>query len=91
MGIVKLRGYLAVPDTDVALVQKYAPEHIRLSRAEPGCLKFDFWQDPTDPNKFLLDEAFVDREAFDLHTTRARASEWGQVSAHLERHFTIEE
>lgn len=88
---VKLTGFLAVPDSEISLVQEYAPEHIRLSRAEPGCLKFEFWQDPENPNKFLLDELFKDRAAFDLHTARAKASEWGQISAHLTRHFIIEE
>ena len=91
MTIVKLTGHIDVPDTDIEIVEKYAPEHIRLSRAEPGCLKFDFWQDAENPNIYRLDEAFKDREAFDLHTARAKASKWGKVSSHLVRHFTMEE
>lgn len=91
MGIVKLTGFLEVPDTDIALVQKHAPAHIRLSREEDGCLKFDLWQDAIDPNKFRVDEAFKDRAAFELHSKRAKASEWGQKTAHLDRQFTIDE
>ena len=91
MGVVKLTGHIDVPDADIEMVQTFAPEHIRLSRAEKGCLKFELWQDADNPNIFRLDEAFKDRAAFEVHSARAKASEWGQVSAHLTRHFTIEE
>lgn len=91
MAIVTVTGHLDVPDADIELVQKYSPDHIRLTLAESGCLKFEFLQDAGNPNIFHLDEAFESREAFDLHIARAKTSKWGQVSAHLKRNFTISE
>ncbi len=37
------------------------------SRAEPGNLRYDLWQDRSDPNRFILDELYVDAEAVDAH------------------------
>lgn len=37
------------------------------SRAEPGNLRYDLWQDREDPDRFVLDELYVDAEAVDTH------------------------
>lgn len=37
------------------------------SRAEPGNLRYDLWQDQSDPNRFILDELYVDADAFAAH------------------------
>ena len=75
---------------EAAIVRTYLPEHIRLSRAEPGCLKFNVV--PTDdPLVWRLDEAFVDRQAFEAHQARTRSSIWFQVSSDLGRDFRVEE
>lgn len=37
------------------------------SRAEPGNLKWDIWQDQTNPQRFLLDELYVDKGAAVAH------------------------
>ena len=62
------------------------PEHISLSRAEPGCLHFDIWQDD-DPLVWHLAELFADADAFAAHTARTRASAWGQASGGIRREF----
>ncbi|WP_103256345.1 putative quinol monooxygenase [Tabrizicola aquatica] len=73
---------------DADLVRQHLPEHIRLSRAEPGCLTFRV--EPTDdPLVWRLDETFADRAAFEAHQTRARASDWFRVTAHLLRDFNV--
>ena len=65
------------------------PDHIRLSREEPGCLHFDLWQDE-DPLVWHLSELFVDADAFAAHGARTKASDWGRESAdfqfQLDRH-----
>jgi quinol monooxygenase YgiN len=77
----------ATPE-DAALVAAKLPEHIRLSRAEPGCLTFNV--NPTmDPLIWQLDESFVDRPAFEAHQARTRASAWFAATAHLARDFKI--
>ena len=62
------------------------PEHIALSRAEPGCLHFDLWQDE-DPLIWNLSELFVDAEAFAAHGARTADSAWGRESAGFTRDF----
>ncbi len=88
MAKVYLDGLLVAHSAaEHALVDLYLEEHIALTRAEPGCLKFEVTEDPNDRNKFHVSEIFDSEEAFDAHQERAKASEWGQVSAPLERRF----
>ncbi len=37
------------------------------SRAEPGNLRYDLWQDQADPARFVLDELYVDAAAVASH------------------------
>ncbi|MFT4074407.1 MAG: putative quinol monooxygenase [Asticcacaulis sp.] len=37
------------------------------SRAEPGNLRYDLWQDRTDPTRFALDELYIDSDAVAAH------------------------
>lgn len=72
--------------TEADIVREHLPEHIRLTRAEPGCLSFHVT--PTDdPLVWQVDEAFADRAAFEAHQTRTRASAWYKATAHLRRDF----
>ena len=75
---------------DAAVVSALLPDHVSLSRAEPGCLTFSVT--PTDsPLVWTLDETFADRDAFDAHQTRTRTSVWYRVTAHLPRNFLVTE
>jgi quinol monooxygenase YgiN len=75
---------------DAELVRQHLPNHIALSRAEPGCLTFNV--DPTpDLLVWHLNESFVDRAAFEAHQARTRASVWFAATAHLGRDFKISE
>ena len=57
------------------VVALHLPTHVALSRAEPGCLRFDVWQSD-DPLIWLVAEEFRDRASFDAHQRRGRASDW---------------
>ena len=37
------------------------------SRAEPGNLRYDLWQDGNEPTRFVLDELYADAEAVAAH------------------------
>ncbi|AXB79144.1 putative quinol monooxygenase [Novosphingobium sp. P6W] len=37
------------------------------SRAEPGNLRYDLWQDQSEPGRFFLDELYVDGAAVAAH------------------------
>ncbi|MEC4593537.1 MULTISPECIES: putative quinol monooxygenase [Nitrospirillum] len=41
------------------------------SRAEPGNLRWDIWQDQAEPNRFVLDELYVDNDAIAAHRATA--------------------
>ncbi|CAM3081216.1 GNAT family N-acetyltransferase [Paracoccus nototheniae] len=62
------------------------PDHQALSRAEPGCLRFDIAQSE-DPLIWTLSEIFTDADAFAAHQTRTADSTWGQASTGLTRDF----
>lgn len=36
-------------------------------RAEPGNLRWDIWRDQADPNRFALDELYLDNAAIAAH------------------------
>lgn len=89
MARVTVTGLLRARPEDRALIDRLLPEHIRLSRAEPGCLTFEVAPSVTVPDAWELDEAFVDRPAFEAHQARTRASAWGIETAHILRDFTV--
>lgn len=85
--MIRLTGTLTCAPVEAATVRDALPEHIRLSRAEPGCLAFDVTE--TAPGVFTLAERFTDRAAFDAHQARTRASKWWQATGHMARDFTL--
>jgi quinol monooxygenase YgiN len=88
MAKVYLEGELVAHSAaEHAVVDLYLEDHIALTRAEPGCLKFEVTPDAKDRNKWHVSEIFDSEAAFEAHQARAQASEWGQVSAPLERRF----
>ena len=89
MGRVRLEGYLAVPPDRLAQVLAALPAHIALTQAEPGCLAFEVSQSPTEPGHVLVTELFADQAAFEQHQARVSSSRWGQVTAGMDRHYTI--
>ncbi len=88
---IRLSGHLDVPEARRAAVAAALDEHVRLSRAEPGCVYFDVMPDPKVPGRWLVDEMFVDRAAFEAHQRRARQGDWGRITAGLARDYVIEE
>jgi quinol monooxygenase YgiN len=88
---IALTGTLACAADDLALVARLLPEHVRLSRAEPGCLSFHVAPSAADPLVFEVRELFDSREAFDAHQARSRTSDWGRATAHIPREYRIEE
>ncbi len=89
--MIHVTGTLTCSITEEAdLVRQHLPEHIRPSRAEPGCLTFNV--DPTDdPLVWRLDESFADKAAFQAHGDRMRTSAWYTATAGLARNFEVRE
>jgi quinol monooxygenase YgiN len=89
--MIRLTGTLrcATPE-DSALVGHLLPDHIRLTRAEPGCLSFTV-SPAEDGLIWAVDETFADRAAFQAHQARTVASDWGRATAHIPRSYQIAE
>jgi quinol monooxygenase YgiN len=87
---VRLTGQLVCADQDQArIVLDHLPEHVRLTRAEPGCVLFNVT--PTgDPLVWDVEEHFENEAVFRAHQERGRHSRWGRMSAGIERRYSIE-
>ncbi|MBW6417479.1 putative quinol monooxygenase [Celeribacter sp. PS-C1] len=86
-GKVMLSGTMTCAAHEIDHVLALLPEHIRLSRAEPGCLQFDLWQDEVRPTEFHVTEVFRDARAFAAHQDRTQSSDWWRVTHHMARDF----
>jgi len=88
---IRLHGHVQVPEEELDVIEQALVEHVRLTRAEPGCLRFDVTQAEDDPHRFNVHEEFVDRAAFERHQESVRSSKWGEVSTNVSRHYQIDE
>ena len=85
--MVALTGRLTCADAGQMMTAlSLLPGHVALSRDEPGCLRFELWQDD-DPLVWHLSELFVDADAFAAHGKRTADSPWGRESAGIGRDF----
>ncbi|MDO3444691.1 putative quinol monooxygenase [Agrobacterium sp. V1] len=88
-GAVRLSGFLRCASVeDIRVVEIHLPEHLRLTRAEPGCISFDVTQ-TDNPLVWRVEELFADRAAFDFHQQRTRASEWFTATSAIPRDYEI--
>jgi quinol monooxygenase YgiN len=89
--MIRVTGRLiCATEGEAGIVRAMLPEHIRLSRAELGCLTFDV-SPYADPLVWVLDESFLYRSAFEVHQARTRASAWFTATRQLKRNFRVEE
>lgn len=91
MGQIRLAGHIEVPEARRAAIRAALVDHIRLTRAEPGCLSFDVTEDPASPGRFAVAELFASRAAFEAHQARVAASVWGRITAGIARRYAVEE
>ena len=87
---VTLNGTLTcVSEIEAERVRTYLPEHIRLTRAEAGCLSFEVLQ-TADPMVWTVAESFTDAAAFEAHQVRTRTSDWARETAGIVREYKID-
>jgi quinol monooxygenase YgiN len=56
-------------EKDVPALRDWLCEQGRLSRMEPGCLRFEVYHSQSDPKVFLLIERWESTQALDVHRT----------------------
>lgn len=85
-----LSGFLVCRSLEEAdRVAQLLPEHIRLTRAEPGCLRFEVWRSHADPCRFAVSESFRDRAAFEAHRVRTGKTIWARATRGVARDYVI--
>jgi quinol monooxygenase YgiN len=90
MRVVRLTGQLRCKDLEeTRLVVDHLPEHVALTRAEPGCVSFHVAR-TLDPLVWHVDECFEDEAAFRAHQARVATSDWGRRTAGIERRYSIQ-
>ncbi|EEX10632.1 antibiotic biosynthesis monooxygenase [Ruegeria lacuscaerulensis ITI-1157] len=88
-GRVFLRGHILVPADRIEQVRAALPDHVALTRAEPGCIAFEVVEDPDCAGRFDVSEVFADRAAFDAHQRRMQASPWYEITRGIPRDYAI--
>ena len=86
---IYLTGYLDVPEDRREAVAEALPDHIELTRAEPGCISFDVVLSGDIEGRYLVAEIFTDQAEFDAHQTRMKSSHWFAVTQSIPRDYTI--
>ena len=54
-------------EADIPLIRELLTEQCRLSREEPGCVKFDVFHSQADRKLFFLVETWSNQETLDQH------------------------
>ncbi|MDF3413677.1 antibiotic biosynthesis monooxygenase [Sulfitobacter sp. M57] len=86
---VTLKGYLRCADeAEAGRVRAALDEHIRLTRAEAGCVSFHVTA-TDDPLVWQVAEEFTTPVAFEAHQTRAAASDWARETRGIAREYEI--
>lgn len=67
MSNLKIIAILAARPGKAQALRTLLDGMIAPSRAEPGNLRYDLWQDRTDHARFVLDELYADEEAIAAH------------------------
>lgn len=75
-GHVSVIAYLTVePGTELGVLVQYA-DLVTKTRAEPGCINYDFHQHPTESHRFVFYENYVDQRAFEEHIAQPHTRVW---------------
>ena len=65
---VKIMAILAAKPGKSEALQQLLFGMVASCRAEPGNLRWDIWRDKADPDRFVLDELYVDADAVVAHS-----------------------
>lgn len=90
MSEIHLAGQLVcATDEEARVVSDHLPDHVKLTRDEPGCISFNVIQ-TTDPLVWIVEERFIDQRVFEQHQRRVASSVWGRATVGIERRYSIE-
>lgn len=71
-----LNVWLTVKDpANIDTITKLLTQQVHLSRAEPGCLRFEAYHSEADPRRFLLVERWSQKSDWETHRTAKAVTE----------------
>ena len=71
-----LNVILTVKDpADVPEIRRLLAEQQRLSREEPGCVRFEVYHSESEPRKFVLNEHWEAKRDWEVHRTAKAVTE----------------
>lgn len=82
-----LTGWVELPAHRRDAVLRALPEHIRRTRAEPGCLHFEVVLDPVNRSRLLVSEAYLNQTALAAHRARLARTRWAVLTRGLKRNY----
>lgn len=89
--MIRLSGKLICKSLEESeLIRRFLPEHIRLTKNEPGCVAFEV-KETADPLVWTVEELFVDQKNFEAHQGRTKKSRWGIETGSIQRQYEIQE
>lgn len=60
---------------NIQMIRGLLAEQVKLSRAEPGCLRFEVFHSEADSRKFLLVERWAEKADWERHRTAKAVQE----------------
>lgn len=76
-------GTFRLPPENLASARQAMKSMVDASRAEPGCLQYDYAEDLFDPGLIHVIERWVDRPALDAHFATDHIRAWRASWAEL--------
>lgn len=83
-------GFMTVQPGTEEILLKEIDHLVAQTRAEPGCLNYDFHQHNTDSQRFIFYENFVDMAAFEEHLTQPHTKAWVSLAESYGARFEIQ-
>lgn len=74
---VKIIATLVAKPGKADALRALLDELVAASRAEPGNLRYDLWQDSEEPNRFVVDELYRDDAAVAAHRASSHYQTYG--------------
>ncbi|GAA3918913.1 putative quinol monooxygenase [Microbacterium invictum] len=86
---VTLTGKLVCASpSEAEVIEDLLPQHVLLTRAEPGCLLFEVTRRGSSL-VWDVTERFGNEDAFHAHQARVAESTWGAETAAIKRDYTV--
>ncbi|MBP1850278.1 putative quinol monooxygenase [Rhizobium halophytocola] len=85
---VYLSGYIDLPEERLEELSAALAEHVRLTQAEPGCIKFAARPSDSMPGRFMISEVFESESALAAHNLRMQQADWPKISKGVPRDIT---